>query len=93
MTPRITVCTRADGTFEILVNEAGRDLLVNELQKLSQNREHCHIAHVDDTGMRHTTDVPLSNIPYRDGDICLLYGKVLLRPDDWDRTHYPHVLV
>jgi hypothetical protein len=28
MKPRVTVCTRADGTFELLLNEAGRDLMV-----------------------------------------------------------------
>jgi hypothetical protein len=38
------------------------------------------------------TEVPLSVIGYRGDDKCLENGKVLFRPDDWDRDHFPHVL-
>jgi hypothetical protein len=43
MKPRITINTTADGELEIWVNEAGRDLLVKELQHLSERSDHFHL--------------------------------------------------
>jgi hypothetical protein len=40
MKPRITMNLTADGELEIWINEAGRDLLVRELEGLSQTSEH-----------------------------------------------------
>lgn len=44
MKPRITVNLTADGEFEIWLNPEGRDLLVRELQHLSEQSEHFHLA-------------------------------------------------
>jgi hypothetical protein len=90
--PRITVCVLADGTFEILLNEAGRDLMVRELQGLSRRWDHFHLDHIADPELDYITEVPLSARPYRNDDKVLESGKVLFRPDDWDREYYPHVL-
>jgi hypothetical protein len=92
MQPRVTICTLADGTFEILINEAGRDLLVKELQGLDRRRDHFHLDFYDDADIADATDVMLSPVPYRTGDTVLHHGKVLFRPDDWDREYFPHVL-
>ncbi|MEQ1493512.1 MAG: hypothetical protein ABL932_23500 [Terricaulis sp.] len=92
MKPRVTVCTRADGTFEILLNEAGRDLMVKELQRLDRSWDHFHLDYYVDPDIADGTDVVLSSIPYRDDDTVLENGKVLLRPDDWDQQYFPHVV-
>lgn len=92
MTARVTVCVRADGGFEILLNEAGRDLLVEELSRLDRRWDHFHLDHFADPEIADSTDVMLSVVPYRSGDKCLENGKILLRPDDWDREYFPHVL-
>lgn len=86
MKPRITFSLKADGDFEIFVNEEGRDLLVQELQRLNKGNEHFHLG-PDEIG----SDIQLSIRPYQPGDKILEYGKVLFRPDEWDKQHYPHV--
>lgn len=91
MKPRVTVCLRPEGTFELLLNEAGRDLLVRELQSLNREWDHFHLDGYDEPEL--PTDVPLSAVAYNDDDQVLRHGKVLLRPDDWDRQYYPHVMV
>src|SRR5216684_9361038 len=85
MKPRITVNLNADGEFEISINEEGRDLLVQELQRLDKGNEHFHL------GPDEGSDIQLSTRPYRPDDKILEYGKVLFRPDDWDKQYYPHV--
>ncbi|WP_395645384.1 hypothetical protein [Terricaulis sp.] len=92
MTARVTVCQRADGSFEIYINEAGRDLIVKELQGLDKRWDHFHLDHFDDPEMAFGTDVPLSAVAYNEGDKVFKTGKVLLRPDDWDAEYFPHVL-
>ncbi len=92
MKPRVTVCLRPDGTFEILLNEVGRDLLVKELLVLDRRWDHFHLDHYHDADLTDRTDLPLSPIAYREGDRVLECGKVLLRPDDWDEEHFPHVM-
>lgn len=87
MKPRITLSLNGDGQFEMSLNEAGRDKLVDLLQSLNRDQEHFHLAPAD-----HDMDCAVSEIPYRNTDSVLSYGKVLLRPDDWDREHFPHVL-
>jgi len=87
MKPRITISTSAEGELEIHVNEAGRDLLVRELQHLSERTDHFHFGPEDLDG-----EVPVQNRPYRDGDRVIEWGKVLFRPDDWDARYFPHVL-
>ncbi|WP_338665327.1 hypothetical protein VQH23_09160 [Pararoseomonas sp. SCSIO 73927] len=86
MKPRITISTNGEGELEVWLNEAGRDLLVKELQGLSAERDHFHLQ-TEGLG-----EVPLQGRAYRDGDRVLQWGKVLFRPDEWDRRHSPHVL-
>ncbi len=92
MKPRVTICLRPDGTFEMLVNEAGRDLLVKELQRLSERSDHFHLDYYDDPDIADATEVQLAARPYHEGDEVLLNAKVLFRPDHWDRQYYPHVM-
>lgn len=88
MKPRITITTRPeDGFLEIWINEAGRDLLVEELKGLSERWDHFHLG---PEGFE--VDVPTRTVPYREGDTVHASGKVLLRPDSWDAEHFPHVL-
>jgi hypothetical protein len=92
MRARVTVSVRPDGSFEIFVNEAGRELLIKELVGLSERWDHFHLDHYDDPDIADATDVPLSGIPYDADDRVLLNGKVLYRPDNWDAEHFPHVM-
>ena len=93
MKARVTFTVQPDGSFDIWLNEAGRELLINELRGLSQTWDHFHLDHYDDADIADATEVTLSAIPYRLEDRVLLNGKVLLRPDDWDLKHFPHVMV
>jgi hypothetical protein len=92
MKPRVTVSVQPDGTFEIALNEAGRELLIQELAGLSREWDHFHLDHYDDPALADATDVPLADEAYSPGDRVLLNGKVLFRPDDWDAEYFPHVL-
>jgi hypothetical protein len=87
MKPRITINTNKDGELEIWLNEAGRDLLVKELQHLSQQSDHFHFGPED-----LDSEVPVQSRPYREGDHIIEWGKVMLRPDEWDAQHFPHVM-
>jgi hypothetical protein len=87
MDPRITINLTADGELQIWLNAKGRDLLVRELQQLSEENDHFHLMPKDMTG-----HVPTSSLPYHPSDKVLEWGKVLFRTDDWDREHYPHVM-
>jgi hypothetical protein len=86
MAPRITLNLTANGEFEISLNPEGRDVLVKELQGLSERNDHFHLM------PNPFGDVGVSNRPYRSDDNLLEYGKILFRPDAWDAEHYPHVL-
>ena len=87
MKPRITISTTETGELEIWINEVGRDLLVKELQHLSATSDHFYFSPEELDG-----EVPVQSRPYREGDRVLEWGKVLFRPDEWDRKYYPHVL-
>jgi hypothetical protein len=86
MSARITVNLAANGEFEIWLNEQGRDLLVRELQRLSEKSDHFHRGPAD------VGEVEVSSRPYRPDDKILGYGKVLFRTDAWDKQYFPHVL-
>ncbi len=75
---------RPDGELEIWLNEQGRDQLVRELMALSETSEHFHLASFDGA------EVKVSGRPYRATDSILHVGKVMLRPDQWNRTHFPY---
>jgi hypothetical protein len=85
MKPRITINTNKSGELEIWINETGRDLLVKELQGLNRSNDHFHL---QPEGFQ---EVPIQSKAYREGDQLLEWGKVLFRPDEWDREYFPHV--
>ena len=85
--PRITLSRNLDGEIEIWLNETGRDLLVRELQSLSESSDHFHLGPEE-----LDAEVPLRTKAYQPGDEIIEWGKVLLRPDKWDAEHFPHVL-
>ena len=86
MAARMTINTSSDGELQIWLNEEGRDLLVKNLQKLSQTNDHFHLDPYATSGMQ------LSEKPYRDGDNVFEWAKIMLRTDDWDTRYFPHVL-
>jgi hypothetical protein len=86
VTARITINLTGQGELEIWLNEEGRDLLVRELQQLSEHSDHFHF------GPAPAGEVEVSSVPYRSGDQILEYGKVYFRTEAWDREHFPHVL-
>ena len=43
MAARITVSLNAEGEFETWLNPEGRDVLVKELQELSETNDHFHL--------------------------------------------------
>jgi hypothetical protein len=86
MAPRITMNTTPDGELEIWLNQEGRDLLVRELTGLSETRDHFHL------GTFEGAEVAMRAQPYRQSDTILHTGTVLLRPDEWDRINFPHVI-
>lgn len=85
MEPRITVSLNAEGVLEIFLNEKGRERLIQELEKLDHSHEHFHLS-VDEWA-----EVELRATPYDSSDKIIEYGKVLFRPDEWDRQYYPHL--
>ena len=93
MRPRVTFSVQPDGSFDIWINEAGRDLLIEELKGLSEGSDHFHLDHYDAPDMADATEVPLSATPYNAEDKVLRNGKVLFRPDKWDREYFPHVML
>ncbi|HEX6217733.1 MAG TPA: hypothetical protein VFZ35_00485 [Sphingomicrobium sp.] len=82
---RITIAMK-EGELNVYVNEAGRDLLVKELTHLSRSSDHTHF------GTWEGAEVELCDIPYAPGDDIVHAAKISLRPDDWDKTYFPHVL-
>ena len=87
MHPRITISRTKNGELEVWLNPAGRDLLVRELQLLSEKNDHFHFMPEEMGG-----EVPVRNRPYGDGDEIIDWAKVMFRPDEWDERYYPHVL-
>jgi hypothetical protein len=86
MKERITISLSKDGVLQVMLNEAGRDRMVRELQRLTSKNDHFHL---DPDGM---IDVQVSKRPYFEGDQVFEWGKVYLRTDESDALHFPHVL-
>lgn len=86
MQSRVTISLDEEGALEIFVNEAGRDRLVAELLGLDRRNDHFHLS-VGELG-----EFELQSVPYRETDRIVETAKVLFRPDDWDRQHFPHVV-
>lgn len=86
MKPRITIEMTANGELEIYLNEAGRNLLVDELKHLSEKSDHFHL------GFAGMSEVEISSRPYGADTQIVETGKVLFRTDAWDKQYFPHVL-
>jgi hypothetical protein len=83
---RITMNTTPDGELELWLNEEGRDRLVRELMALSEKSDHFHF------GSFEGAEVRVSSQAYRPTDTIFHVGKVMFRPDEWDRASFPHVV-
>jgi hypothetical protein len=86
MPPRITI-NRSEGELQIWLNPEARDLLVRQLQSLSETNDHFHIMPED-----MEPELPVRNRAYEPGAEVIEWEKVLFRPDEWDARHFPHVL-
>jgi hypothetical protein len=86
-TPRITLCRDKDDNFQLWMNPEGRNLLVKELLSLSATSDHVHVepAYMD-------PELAFRTVPYQADEIVLSWGKILFRLDEWDETHFPHVM-
>ena len=87
MKPRITIAMTESGTLDIMLNEQGRSLLIEELQRLDRSNDHFHL-----DAPECATDIELRTTAHRSTDKVIVTAKVCLRPDDWDREYFPHVL-
>ena len=88
MKPRITISHTESGELEIWLNEAGRDLLVKELNDLSPDsaNDHFHL------GAFEGAEVETRSVPCRPTDRIVWTGKVIFRTDEQDAEHFPRVL-
>ncbi len=68
------------------LNPEGRDLLVKELQAMTEANEHFHF------GPAPVGEVEVCTTAYRSDDKVLEWGKVYFRLDEWDQKHFSHVL-
>lgn len=87
MKPRITFSLTSDGTLEIFFNEEGRQQFIQKLSGLSERNDHFHFAPAT-----LDSELTVSSRAYKPEDRVLEYGKVLFRPDAWDKQYYPHVM-
>ena len=71
MKPRVTINLRADGELELWINSEGRDLLVQELLGLGEERDHIHLT-PKDWG---PAEVKLSQRSYRTTDKVILSAR------------------
>jgi hypothetical protein len=91
--PRITLQFQMgpDGTAcgaELFVNPAGRALLMDSLNSLSESDDHFHLFSEE-----WQPDGDLSIVPYDKDATVGHHLKVLFRPDKWDREYFPHLFV
>ncbi len=86
MKPRVTFCISKNGEFQVFLNETGRDLLVEKLKQLSKDYDHFHL---QPEGF--LDEIPTQSRSYSEGDQVFEWGKVLFRPDEWDRKYFPHL--
>lgn len=86
MQPRITI-TLSEGSIDIWLNPEGRDLLVRQLQALSETNDHIHLGPEE---MEY--EIPTRSQAYKAGDQVIKWGKISFRPDAWDAKYFPHVL-
>jgi len=69
MAARITVNLNAKGEFEIWLNPEGRDVLVKELQGLSETNDHFHLGPrpIGEVRRRYQSDDQLLETPLSNG--------------------------
>ena len=84
MPARITVNLNAQGELEMWLNPEGRDILVKQLQGLSEKNDHVHLGPF--------SEIETADRPYRSDDKLLTSGKILFRTDAWDTEYFPHVM-
>ena len=87
MKPRITFSLTPGGSLEMFFNEEGRQLFIQELSRLNEQNDHFHFAPAT-----LDSEMIVSSRAYNSGDRVLDHGKVLFRPDAWDKQYYPHVI-
>jgi len=87
MKPRITFSLTPSGSLEMFFNEEGRQLFIQELSRLDERNDHFHFAPA-----ALDSEMTVSSRAYKPDDRLLEYGKVLFRPDAWDKQYYPHVM-
>ncbi len=87
MTVQATPGSGLDREVEIYLNPEARRMLIAELTKLDRTNDHFHVFSFEDWN-----GLQLSEIPYSPGDAPVTALKVLLRYDDWDAEHFPHVM-
>lgn len=87
MKPRITFSLTPGGSLEMFFNEEGRQLFIRELSNLNEKNDHFHFA-----PETLDSELTVSSRAYNPQDHVLEYGKVLFRPDAWDKLYYPHVI-
>ena len=87
MKPRIAFSLTPSGSLEMFFNEEGRQLFIRELSLLNERNDHFHFA-----SAILDSEVAVSSRAYNPEDRVLDRGKVLFRPDAWDKRHYPHVI-
>ena len=90
--PRITVTLAGDGNgppeVRFYLNPEGRDLLVRGLNRLDERWDHIHLQPEE-----WTVGLPLQTIAYDPKtEKPAEQVKMMLRPDQWDAEHFPHVL-
>jgi hypothetical protein len=88
--PRMTIQVIGEaGSQEVQVylNPEARQWLIAQLNKLDRQDDHFHAFSFDEWD-----GLQLSDIPYSAGDKLACALKVLLRYDDWDAEHFPHVM-
>ena len=88
-TPRITIeVPDADSPQEVFVyvNPEGINQLISDLKKLSEDHDHFHLFSEDWGGY------DLSTEKYDPKATTAKHLKVMFRPDEWDKKHFPHVM-
>ena len=73
---------------QLYLNEPALETLIRELTALSRQSDHTHFL-APDWGEENNV---VSLVPYNSGTDTAGHLKVMFRPDDWDREHYPHVM-
>jgi hypothetical protein len=88
MKPRLTIFKDEQGILQIFLNESCRDELIDALKSLDKQNDHLHFA-PEEFGM---DVIQTSTIPYNKTDEVFEWAKLCLRPDEWDKKYFPHVL-